>query len=82
MQERLDIDDHELLRIGRLYLYSRFIPTGNMGTGPGIRCLAVLYVLHRFGRPLFRLLIRYEDRLTAVYRRLGRLRGGNSQRQG
>ena len=34
--------------------------------------LAVLFVVHRFGRRLFRLIIPHEARLTRIYRMLGR----------
>jgi hypothetical protein len=36
-----------------------------------------LAVLHYLGRPLFILLVRYEEQLTALYRRVKEIRGGH-----
>ncbi len=51
---------------------------GNYDTGPGLRCLLTLVVLHRFGRPLFRLRtwLNNQYAFKARVRRLLRRPGG------
>ena len=66
----------DILRVSRLMILNRFIPLGNFAGGPGWRCCATMAVLHYLGRPLFILLVRYEDQLTALYRRVKEIRGG------
>ncbi len=51
---------------------------GNYNTGPGIKCLLTLWVLHHFGGPIFRLRIWLNNqyRLKARVRKiLGRIKG-------
>lgn len=67
MSRRFDLAGFELPRVARLLLLSRIIPIGNLGGGGGVRCLAVLAVLHLLGRPLFSVLIRYEPQLHALH---------------
>ena len=74
--KRFEAGRGDILRQGRLALLDRFIPLGNLGGGPGWRCLLVMTVLHYAGRPLFVLLIRYENQLTGLYRRLQEFRSG------
>ena len=74
--QRMEAGRGDILRQSRFALLDRFVPLGSFGGGPGLRCLAVMTVLHYFGRPLFVLLIRYENQLTTLYRRLKRFRSG------
>ena len=67
MSRRCDLTGVEFPRVARLLMFNRIIPLGNLGGGGGVRCLVVLAVLHLFGRPLFTLLIRYEQRLHSLY---------------
>ena len=67
-----DIGRGELGRISRLFLLNKFVPLGNLGGGPGLRCLLMLFIVHRLGGFLFRLLIFQEERLTRLYIRLRR----------
>lgn len=67
---QFDLSNGEITRIGRLYLLNRFIPLGNLAGCTRMRQLLILWVVHRFGRWLFRLAIPHEDRLTRLYRRL------------
>lgn len=69
-EKQYDLGRGEIGRVARTSALNKFLPMGNLGGGPGIRCLVVLIILHRLGRPLFRLLIPHEDRLTAFYRRV------------
>ena len=64
----LDLSRGELGRIVRLVILNKVLPLGNLGGGPGWRCVLVLAIVHRFGRPLFRLLVPHEERLTRLYR--------------
>ncbi len=76
--KQFDLPGREIGRVIRLSILNRVLPLGNLQGGPGWRCLLVLGVLHGVGRPFFRLLVRYENQLTSVYRRLRR-RGGPDQ---
>ncbi len=76
-----DIGRGEIVRISRLSLLNKFIPLGHLGGGPGLRCLLVLFVVHRFGNPLFRILMLQEERLTRLYVWLRR-RGGKESPAG
>ena len=73
-----DIGRGEISRIGRLSLINKVIPLGNLGGVPGYRCLFILFVVHRFGDPLFRILMWQEELLTRIYTRLRRQRGQES----
>lgn len=68
-EQHYDLGGGEIGRIAKLSLLNKFLPMGNLGGGPGIRSVVVLIVLHGVGKPLFRLLMPYEDRLAALYRR-------------
>ena len=70
--ERYDIGRGEILRIARLHTLNRLLPLGYFAGFTRVRQLAVLFVVHRFGRWLFRLIIPHEARLTRLYRMLGR----------
>ncbi|MGB5231352.1 MAG: hypothetical protein WBN83_07520 [Desulfoprunum sp.] len=67
MSRRFDLAGFDCLRVTRLLMLNRIIPIGNFGGGGGVRCLVVLAVLHLLGRPLFTILIRYEQRLHSLY---------------
>ncbi len=69
---QFDLSNGEITRIGRLYLLNRLIPLGNLAGFTTMRQLLILTIIHRFGRLLFRLVIPHEDRLTRLYRRLGK----------
>jgi hypothetical protein len=68
--DRFDIEAGEISRIGRLALLWKMIPYGSYGGGPGWRCVVILYLLHTSGRPFWFVAARFEDRLTALYRRV------------
>ena len=74
MSREFDLAGFELPRVARLLIFNRIIPIGNLGGGGGLRCLAVLAVLHLLGRPLFTVLIRYERRLHSLYMALKKLK--------
>lgn len=71
---RCDIAGNGIYRTFRQQVYARILPMGNFRGGAGLRCLLVLSVLHGIGRPVFRILIRYERQLAALYRWLQRVR--------
>ncbi len=73
-----DIGRGEIVRISRLSLLNKFIPLGHLGGGPGLRCLLVLFVVHRFGGLVFRILMFEEERLTRLYVRLRKWGGTES----
>ena len=68
--DRQDLAGFGIFRVMRLLILSRLVPLGNLAGGGGLRCLVTLAVLHAFGKPLFRLLVRYEHRLHSLYLRL------------
>jgi len=67
---RFDISGNSFFRVLRLNLVNTLIPTGNYRMGTGLRPGLTLLFLHWLGRPLFRLLIRYEPQLHRLYQKL------------
>jgi hypothetical protein len=59
LNSRYDITGNELLRLVKLSLFARFVPVGNLRGGPGLRCLAVMSLLHYLGAPIYTILVRY-----------------------
>lgn len=74
LNNRYDLRGSELLRVGKITLFSKFIPTGNMRGGPGFRCLVTLAVLHYFGGFIYRVQARYGHRLQWVRRIVKKIR--------
>lgn len=79
LSRRCDVAGNPLPRLIRHQLTARFIPLGNYRGGAGLRCLAILAVLHYLGRTLFPVLVRFERQLAGLYRIRERMRsrGGN-----
>ena len=71
---RFDLAGSEICRITRTLALNRIIPVGNLAGGGGIRCLLVLVILHTFGRPVFELLMRQEQRAHALHMLINRLK--------
>ena len=69
---RYDISGNSFFRVLRFNLFNRVVPTGNYWLGTGLRPGLTLLFLHWFGRPLFRILIRYEPQLHRLYLKLKR----------
>lgn len=70
-----DIQGNELSRVIRTYVRSRIIPLGYFGSGPGVRCIVVLGILHYFSRPVFWLLVRREEQVRGLYRKIKKIAG-------
>ena len=77
--KRNDLTGNSVLRVCCQQVLARVIPTGNYRGGAGGRCLAVFIVLHYAGRPLFRVLIRFERQLSLVYKVKERFTDGSGQ---
>ncbi len=71
---RFDLAGSEIHRITRTLTLNRIIPVGNLAGGGGIRCLLVLAILHTFGRPVFELLMRQEQRAHRLHMLINRLK--------
>lgn len=67
-----DLTGNGFPRVFRLNVLDRFIPLGILGGGTGLKPALVLLFLHRCGRPLFHLLIRYERQTHRLYQLLRR----------
>ena len=67
----------EIRRIIKMAAFAKIIPIGNIGGGPGFRCLINLFVVHSLGAPFFTVLIRIEPFLARLYQRLQRARQDN-----
>lgn len=67
---RFDITGNELSRVMKTTSVARFFPLGNFGGGPGLKCMLVLMLVHYFGRPVFWLLTKHEDKLHRVYQKI------------
>jgi hypothetical protein len=71
--KNFDIEGNEFFRVCRTFIRSKIVPLGSFGSGPGIRCLLVLTVLHYFSAPIYYVFVRKEDAIRKVYLRLKRL---------
>lgn len=69
-----DLTGIEISRVIRLLMLNRLIPLGNLAGSGGLRCLLILAVLHTVGRPVFRLMIRYEQQIHSFYMILKRIK--------
>lgn len=67
-----DIEGYSIYRLARLAFLGKIMPLGNWSSGPGLRCLAVLTVLHGLGHPLYWVRARYGERLSRLKRFLQR----------
>lgn len=74
LTDRGDLAGNSVLRLFRHQVLARCIPLGNYRGGAGLKCLVIFVVLHYLGRPLFRVLVRYEQRLHSLYRLRERFR--------
>ncbi len=70
--KRFDISGNEMSRVVKLNLLSRIFPLGNFSGGPGGRPSLVLFIVHYFGKPVFRILISQEDRVHQIYTKIRR----------
>ena len=67
-----DLDGNSFFRVLKFNLVDKLLPIGNFRAGTGLKPGLVLLFLHWFGRPLFKVLIRYEPHLHRLYLKLGR----------
>ena len=74
LDRRYDIRGNELVRVVKLSLFARLVPVGNLRGGPGMRCLAVMFVLHYLGAPLYAFLARYGSKISVLSRVANKLR--------
>jgi len=51
--KRFDIEGNPVPRTLRHWVRMKTAIMGNYDSGPGLRCLLTLWMLHYFGRPLF-----------------------------
>ena len=64
-----DISGQEIVRIGKHYFISKLSRYENLSGGPGLKCLMVLFVLHRGGWLSSWLLSRFEGKIKAYLHR-------------
>ncbi len=69
-----DLAGNRFQRAFRFNVLDRLVPLGIVRGGTGLKPALVLLVLHRCGRPLFALLIRYERQVHRLYQLLRRRR--------
>lgn len=67
---KYDLTGNGFFRVFRFNMLNKVIPTGNFRQGTGFKPALILLFLHWFGRPLFRVLIRYEAQLHRLYQKL------------
>ena len=75
LNKRYDLTGSEISRLAKNILLSKFIPTGNLRGGPGLRCLVTLAVLHYLGGILYQVQARYGHKLQPLRRLAEKLRG-------
>lgn len=64
---RYDIEGNGFFRVFRFNILDKFFPIGNLRGGTGLKPALVLLCLHWFGKPVFKILIRYEQQLHKIY---------------
>lgn len=69
-----DIEGNSFFRVFRLNMLNYLVPIGNFRTGTGIKPALVLLCLHWFGKPIFKILIRFEPYLHKLYMKIGKAR--------
>jgi len=74
LNERFELAGNEMLRLVRLCVFGKVVPIGNLRGGPGVRCLAVLCLLHYFGGWGYWLKAKYGHRLVLLQKIRSRLR--------
>lgn len=62
VDSKYELGGNSILRLTRTVILGKILPLGNFHSGPGLRCLVTLFILHRFGRPLFVVLSKYSNR--------------------
>ncbi len=65
-----DLGGGEIGRIIRTLLCAKILPPGNLGGGARLRGLLVLLLSHWLGGLIFPLLVRFEEQLHRLYRRI------------
>ncbi len=73
VNKRYDLAGNGLLRVVKLSAIARFVPVGNLRGGPGIRCLAVLGILHYFGGILYCILAKYGHKIIFLKRMVNKI---------
>ena len=71
---RFDLVGNELSRLLKIAMFGKIVPIGNLRGGPGVRCLAVLSLLHYLGYPLYWVNARYGHRLNLFKKVVKKLR--------
>lgn len=74
INKRFDLAGNELFRLMKVALFGKYIPIGNLYSGPGARCLAVLSLLHYLGFPLYWFVARYGHKLQFIKPLIGKIR--------
>jgi len=69
-----DIEGNGFFRVFRVNMLNKVLPIGNLRNGTGIKPALVLTCLHLFGKPVFKVLVRYEPILHKIYLRIGKAR--------
>jgi len=74
LNKRFELTGNEFSRLLGMSLFGKFIPIGNLRGGPGLRCLAVLTLLHYCGYPGYWIKAKYGHRLQFMRRIVNRIR--------
>lgn len=74
VNRRFELSGNSHFRLLKLSLIGKFVPVGNLRGGPGVRCLAVLSLLHYCGYPLYYVRARYGHRLQVFKKILDKIR--------
>ncbi|MBL8498185.1 hypothetical protein ABF87_04360 [Nitrosomonas sp. JL21] len=74
LKKNYDLQGLEIFRVVKIALISKILPIGNFATGPGVRFLIILSLLHHFGYPIYLLLARFGQRVNILRQISARLR--------
>jgi len=74
LNKRYDLRGNEIGRLGKIIIFSKSVPVGNLRGGPGARCLATLTVLHYLGGMMYGIQARYGHKLQWIHPLIRKIR--------
>lgn len=73
IDKKAELGNNTIFRLLKITVLGKILPLGNFHSGPGLRCILTLAILHRAGYPIYFLLAKYGDKsriLRKVYQKL------------
>ena len=74
MNKNFDISRGEISRVEKYYVFSKFLPFGNFGGGPGLKCLLIALFMHYFGWWITWLFVHFEKQVRLIHVTMKRIK--------